>query len=200
MEHYFRVRYTYDLKGMTYVTKSNSVGIPHALILPDCTPNTINKDGSQGCDGTFNKDPQGNPVAFNPADASTLYSYTQKAGQAAVIAGAFKEHRLWLRLLAGRQLVLLTIQIKLDLMLAAANAALIGSDDCNTNFGIIANAQGVGIAPIASSQQLFVIDQDKAWTSTDPKMTIDFKPNDSSLLWYTYATGFKAGGWQLQLL
>ena len=27
-------------------------------------------------------------------------------------------------------------------------------------------------------------------------MTTDFKPNDSSLLWYTYATGFKAGGWQ----
>ena len=60
----------------------------------------------------------------------------------------------------------------------------------------IANAQGVGVAPIADASQLFDIDQEKAWSSTDPKLTIDFKPNDSSLLWYTYATGFKAGGWQ----
>ncbi|MFL2733099.1 MAG: hypothetical protein ACJ0FA_01255 [Gammaproteobacteria bacterium] len=27
-------------------------------------------------------------------------------------------------------------------------------------------------------------------------MTIDYKPNESSMLWYTYATGFKSGGWQ----
>ena len=66
--------------------------------------------------------------------------------------------------------------------------------DCNVTKLLLSTR--CRIAPIASSQQLFVIDQDKAWTSTDPKMTIDFKPNDSSLLWYTYATGFKAGGWQ----
>ena len=160
-------RYTYDLKGMTYITKSNSVGIPHALILPDCTPNTINIDGSQGCDGTFNKDAEGNAVAFNPADASTLYSYTQKAGQAAVVAGAFKEAPAIAQAPGWEAACTFnnTNEIGSDAW-AAANAALIGSNDCNTNFGIIANAQGVGIAPIASSQQLFVIDQDKAWTST----------------------------------
>ncbi len=190
-------RYTYDLKGMTYITKSNSVGIPHALILPDCTPNTINIDGSQGCDGTFNKDAQGNAVAFNPADASTLYSYTQKAGQAAVTALAFKENALLAQAPGWQAACTFNNTNKIGSNAwAAANAALIGSNECNANFEIIANAQGVGIAPIADASQLFKIDQEKAWTSTDPKMTIDFKPNDSSLLWYTYATGFKAGGWQ----
>ena len=35
-----------------------------------------------------------------------------------------------------------------------------------------------------------------SWSSTDPKVTIDYKPTESSMLWYTYATGFKSGGWQ----
>ena len=56
------------------------------------------------------------------------------------------------------------------------------------NFSIIAAAQGVGIAPIASSAQVFTVEKEASWTSTDPKMTIDFKPNDNSLLWYTYST------------
>ena len=40
------------------------------------------------------------------------------------------------------------------------------------------------------------MDQEKSWTSTDPKVTVDFKPDDTSMVWYTYSTGFKAGGWQ----
>ena len=45
-------RYTYDTKGMVYTTSSNSVGIPHSLVLPGCTPNTANAtvlDGAAGC-------------------------------------------------------------------------------------------------------------------------------------------------------
>ena len=45
-------------------------------------------------------------------------------------------------------------------------------------------------------QQLFILNQEKSWTSTDPKLTIDYKPNDNSMVWYTFATGFKGGGWQ----
>ena len=29
-------RYSYDVKGMTYITSSNSVGVPSQLITPDC--------------------------------------------------------------------------------------------------------------------------------------------------------------------
>ena len=56
-------RYTYDTKGMVYTTSSNSVGIPHSLILPGCTPGTANatvQDGAPGC------------AAYAPAAATAL--------------------------------------------------------------------------------------------------------------------------------
>ena len=143
-------RYTYDKKGMRYETKSNSVGVPHSLVLPDCTPTTVNIDGTSGCS------------AFVPGVDATLYTAATYGGQAAVIAGAFA---------AAPELALApgwdaactfdnTNTIGTTAW-AASNAALIASTSCNTNFEIIANAQGVGIAPIASSQQLFVLNQDK---------------------------------------
>ncbi len=203
-------RYTYDNKGMVYKTASNGVGIPDALIIPGCSNQTINRDGSTGCDGTFNKNLAGQAVAFDSNDPSTLYTLTQKAGQAAVIAGALLQpsgaalalaptwsascannfdNRDPSGKLAPEDFIGTETWVGL-------NAGLIGSNVCNNNFAIIANGQGVGISPIASAGQLFTLDQEKSWTSTDPKLTIDFKPDDRSMVWYTYATGFKAGGWQ----
>ena len=178
-------RYTYDKKGMRYETKSNSVGVPHSLVLPDCTPTTVNIDGTTGCSD------------FVPGVNATLYTAATYAGQAAVIAGAFAAAPS-LALAPGWDAACTFDNTNTIGTTAwgASNAALIASTSCNTNFEIIANAQGVGIAPIASAQQLFVLNQDKTWTSTDPKLTIDFKPDDRSMVWYTYATGFKAGGWQ----
>ena len=167
-------RYSYDTKGMTYTTSSNSVGVPHALVLPGCTPNTVNQDGTIGCS------------TFNAADASTLYTTAQKQGQFAVVTGAYAGAPSFIGGLPGWQT---TCQ-------AATDAANIGSAACNANFTILANAQGVGIAPIASVQQVFTVNKQASWSSTDPKVTIDYKPTESSMLWYTYATGFKSGGWQ----
>ena len=31
---------------MTYITGSNSVGVPSQLIIPDCTPTTVTDDGT----------------------------------------------------------------------------------------------------------------------------------------------------------
>jgi outer membrane receptor protein involved in Fe transport len=182
-------RYTYDNKGMRYETKSNSTGVPHSLILPGCTPTTVNPDGSEGCSDFVQLPGAG-------ADAS-IYTSDQYAGQAAVVAGAF-DAAPSLALAPGWQ-ASCTFDNTNTIGSAdwgKANSALIASTACNTNFEIVANAQGVGIAPIASAQQIFTLNQEKSWTSTDPKMTIDFKPNDRSMVWYTYATGFKAGGWQ----
>ena len=178
-------RYTYDNKGMRYETKSNSTGIPHSLILPGCTPTTVNPDGSVGCSD------------FVQGTDATIYTSEQYGGQAAVVAAAvaaaptLASAPTWEASCTFDN----TNTIGSDAW-GVANAALIGSTACNTNFEIVANAQGVGIAPIADASQLFVLNQEKSWTSTDPKMTIDFKPDDRSMVWYTYATGFKAGGWQ----
>ena len=177
-------RYTYDTKGMRYETKSNSTGIPHSLILPDCTPNTVNPDGSVGCSN------------FNGTDAS-LYTAATLGAQAAVIAGAVEAAPLLTQAPGWNASCTFDNTNTIgSTAWAGANVSKIGSDGCKTNFSIVANAQGVGIAPIASAQQIFVLDQEKSWTSTDPKVTIDFKPDDRSMVWYTYATGFKAGGWQ----
>ena len=178
-------RYTYDNKGMRYQTFSNSTGIPHSLILPGCTPNTVNNDGTKGC------------ADFALGVDASIYTEDQYAGHAAIIAGAFAATPE-LASAPGWQASCTfdntnTIGSK---EWGEANSALIASAACNANFEILANAQGVGIAPIADASQLFTIKQEKSWTSTDPKMTIDFKPNERSLVWYTYATGFKAGGWQ----
>ncbi len=204
-------RYTYDHKGMEYQTSSNSVGIPDALIVPDCTDETFNEDGSPGCDGTFNQNLAGQNVAFDANNfAATAYTVKQQAGQAAVIAGALLQAPATAGILSGAGCLAFDNTgdattnpngLSEDDFIGtdgwvAANAALLGSADCNTNFTILANAQGVGIAPIASSAQVFNLQLDKSWSSVDPKLTIDFKPDDRSMVWYTFSTGFKAGGWQ----
>ena len=56
--------------------------------------------------------------------------------------------------------------------------AAAGLSACNA-VHILANQQGIGIAPIKNGHD-FQIDQEKSWTSTDPKLTIDFKPNDAA--------------------
>ena len=166
-------RYSYDTKGMTYTTSSNSVGVPHALVIPGCTPNTINQDGTSGC------------ATFDGTDGS-IYTAAQSAGQFAVITGAY----------AGLPSIIGGLPGWQSTCQAATDAANIGSAACNANFEILANMQGVGIAPIASVQQVFTVNKQASWSSTDPKLTIDYKPTESSMLWYTYATGFKSGGWQ----
>lgn len=177
-------RYTYDTKGMVYTTSSNSVGIPHSLILPDCTPGTANKtvqDGVAGC------------ADYNPADPTTLYTDDQYTGQVRVIAGAVAQ---------GAGAVLpnancISASTNANPITAASEDATAGKTaDCIANFSALAALQGVGIAPIASTAQTFQEVQSASWSSVDPKMTIDFKPNDSSMVWYTYSTGFKGGGWQ----
>ncbi len=155
------------------------------MILPGCAPTTVNNDGTEGC------------ADFVPGVDATLYTQDQYAAHAAIIAGAVAAAPE----LASAPTWNATCTFDNTNTIGseawgAANAALIGTTECNNNFEIIANAQGVGIAPIADASQLFTIKQEKSWTSTDPKMTIDFKPNERSLVWYTYATGFKAGGWQ----
>ncbi|MFL2736394.1 MAG: TonB-dependent receptor [Gammaproteobacteria bacterium] len=164
-------RYTYDVKGMVYTTSSNSTGVPDALVLPGCTSSTINPDGSVGCSD------------FNALNPTSLYTATQYAGQLSVIAGAY----------AAAPSLALAPGWDAACQVATSTA---GSAACMTNFSIIAAAQGVGVAPIASAAQVFTVEKEASWTSTDPKMTIDFKPNDNSLLWYTFSTGFKGGGWQ----
>ena len=182
-------RYTYDYKGMVYQTSSNSTGIPDSLIVPAGT----NIDDTN--DTTF---------------AATAYTAEQKAGQAAVIAGALNKQPLTANILTGA--ACLTFDNTGDTTTnptglsaddfigtagwVAANAALLGTADCNTNFATLASVTGVGISPIADESQIFRLDLDESWSSVDPKLTIDFKPNDISLVWYTYSTGFKAGGWQ----
>lgn len=204
-------RYTYDYKGMVYQTSSNSVGIPDALIIPGCTDQTINEDGSTGCDGTFNQNLLGQDVAFDANDFSgTAYTLQQQSGQAAVIAGALLAQPATAGVLSGAGCLAFDNigdattnpngLAEEDFIgtegWVAANAGLLGTADCNTNFATLASLQGVGIAPIASSAQVFRLDLDESWSSVDPKLTIDFKPNDRSMVWYTYSTGFKAGGWQ----
>ena len=71
-----------------------------------------------------------------------------------------------------------------------------GNADYMAAFGTLVALQGIGIAPIASTAQTFTATNQASWTSTDPKLTIDYKPTDDSMLWFTYATGFKGGGWQ----
>ena len=42
----------------------------------------------------------------------------------------------------------------------------------------------------------FTITPGKTWTSTDPKVTIDYKPIDGVMLYATVSRGFKSGGFQ----
>ena len=76
-------RYTYDNKGMVYQTASNSVGVPDALVIPDCTPTSIKDDGNLGCDDFVDTN--------SATKTNTMYTMKQKIGQAAVVAGALNE-------------------------------------------------------------------------------------------------------------
>ena len=154
-------RYSYDVKGMTYITSSNAVGVPSQLITPDCT---------QTCED------------FDAADPATWYSATMDAQQKAVVDGAIAA--------AGAAAALVTE------FAAITSEDTAGNADYRAAFAKAVELQGVGIAPIASVANVFEVNKKASWTSTDPKMTIDYKPNDNSMVWFTVATGYKGGGWQ----
>ena len=63
-------RYTYDTKGMTYITSSNAIGVPGNLITPCCQSAL-----QPGCS------------SYSAGSATANYSDTQKAGQKAVVDG-----------------------------------------------------------------------------------------------------------------
>ena len=153
-------RYTYDTKGMTYITSSNAVGVPGGLVIP----NNLAAAG------------------FNPANPSTHYTAQTFAGQKAVVDGGIAA--------LGAQAAAIPTLAAIDANDTAGNA------DYMAAFGTLVALQGIGIAPIASTAQTFTATNQASWTSTDPKLTIDYKPTDDSMLWFTYATGFKGGGWQ----
>ena len=153
-------RYTYDTKGMTYITSSNAVGVPAQLVIP----NNLTAAG------------------FNPANPATHYTAQTFAGQKAVVDGGIAA--------LGAQAAAIPTLAAIDANDTAGNADYIAA------FGTLVALQGIGIAPIASSAQTFTATNQASWTSTDPKLTIDYKPTDDSMLWFTYATGFKGGGWQ----
>ena len=150
-------RYTYDTKGMTYITSSNAVGVPGQLVIP-------------------------NGTNINPAVATTHYTAQTFAGQKAVVDGAVAA--------MGAQAAAIPTLAAIDGTGSAGDADYIAA------FGTLVALQGIGIAPIASTAQTFTATNQASWTSTDPKLTIDYKPTDDSMLWFTYATGFKGGGWQ----
>ena len=199
-------RYTYDTKGMVYTTSSNSVGIPHSLVLPDCTPNTASAtvlDGATGCTAYFTAlatslGDDGQPGTADDGAAipgTVLYTDEQFAGQVAVVSGALDAMPQLANLLpSGGNCT--ASQLADPLAALAADIAAGKGAACMGDFSAIAAIQGIGIAPIASSAQTFQEAQEASWSSVDPKLTIDFKPDDSSMLWYTFATGFKGGGWQ----
>jgi outer membrane receptor protein involved in Fe transport len=154
-------RYSYDVKGMTYITSSNAVGVPAQLITPDCT---------QTC------------ADFDAGDPSTWYSAALDASQKAVVDGAIAA--------SGAAAALVTE------FAAITSEDTAGNADYRAAFAKAVELQGVGIAPIASVANVFEVNKKASWSSTDPKMTIDYKPNDKSMVWFTVATGYKGGGWQ----
>ena len=188
-------RYTYDTKGMVYTTSSNSVGIPHSLVLPDCTPETANSDvlgGAAGCAEYLAAltDLQNNGT---PIPGTVLYTDEQYAGQVAVVDGVAASPGAAALLPSGGACTASELE---GLAGVAADIQAGKTADCMGDFSAIVAMQGIGIAPIASPVQTFREAQSASWSSVDPKMTIDFKPNENSMVWYTYSTGFKGGGWQ----
>ena len=165
-------RYSYDVKGMTYITSSNSVGIPSQLVVPNCTNAAITD-----CDSLL----PGNQT-FNAADPATWYTTSLDVAQKAVVDGAIAA--------AGAAAAL----VPEFAAISAADTA--GNADYRAAFAKAVELQGVGIAPIASVANVFEVNKKASWSSTDPKLTIDYKPNDNSMLWFTVATGYKGGGWQ----
>ena len=167
------VRYSYDVKGMTYITSSNSVGIPSQLVVPNCTNAAI-----IDCDPLV----PGNQ-AFNAADPSTWYTTSLDVGQKAVVDAALATMSNTLKALTpGFQ--------NID------SNSVAGDADYRLAFATALSGQPIGIAPIASVANVFEVNKKASWSSTDPKITIDYKPNDNSMLWFTVATGYKGGGWQ----
>ena len=154
-------RYSYDVKGMTTITSSNSVGVPAQLLTPDCT---------QTC------------TDFDPADPGTWYTTALDGSQKAVVDGA----------IAGAG----ALAALIPEFAAITGADTAGNSDYRAAFAKAVELQGVGIAPIASAANAFEVNKKASWSSTDPKMTIDYKPNDDSMLWFTVASGYKGGGWQ----
>ena len=155
-------RYTYDTKGMTYITSSNAVGVPGSLIIPD------NLTGA----------------GFNPADGSTHYTATTFAGQKNVVDGTIAAFA-----------ALGPFAPSIAALDAIDANSVAGDAEYRAAFAAVLDIQGVGIAPIASSAQTFTANNQASWSSTDPKLTIDYK-DDNGMTWFTYATGFKSGGWQ----
>ena len=154
-------RYSYDVKGMTYITSSNSVGVPSQLLMPDCTATCAD---------------------FNAADPATWYTAALDISQKAVVDGA----------IAGAG----ALAALIPEFAAITGADTAGNADYRAAFAKAVELQGVGIAPIASVANVFEVNKKASWSSTDPKMTIDYKPNDNSMLWFTVASGYKGGGWQ----
>ena len=160
------VRYSYDVKGMTYITGSNSVGVPSQLVAPD------NMTGGN----------------FDPSIGATHYTTETLVKQKAVVDGA---------ILATPAALLPSITELADITDAdKANVSAAGNSRYQAAFAKVVEMQGIGIAPIGSAANVFEVNKKASWSSTDPKMTIDYKPNDDSMLWFTVATGYKGGGWQ----
>ena len=166
-------RYSYDVKGMTYITSSNSVGVPSQLITPDCTDATVTD-----CDSLL----PGNQT-FDQADPATWYTTALDKQHQAVVDGAIAA------LPAGAAALISEFA-------AIDDTSVAGDSNYRAAFAKVVELQGIGIAPIASSANVFEVNKKASWSSTDPKMTIDYKPDDNSMLWFTVATGYKGGGWQ----
>ena len=164
-------RYSYDVKGMTYITSSNSVGVPSQLVVPDC------RAGIADCDALL----PGNQT-FDAADPATWYSTALDVGQKAVVDGAI--------------LAVGALAAAIPEFAAISGADTAGNADYRAAFAKAVELQGVGIAPIASVANVFEVNKEASWSSTDPKLTIDYKPDDRSMLWFTVASGYKGGGWQ----
>ena len=167
------VRYSYDVKGMTYITSSNSVGIPSQLVVPNCTSALI-----QDCDPLL----PGNQT-FDAADPATWYTTSLDVGQKAVVDLA----------LAGMSDTLKALTPGFQNI---DSNSVAGDADYRLAFATALSGQAIGIAPIASVANVFEVNKKASWSSTDPKITIDYKPNDNSMVWFTAATGYKGGGWQ----
>ena len=159
-------RYSYDVKGMTYITGSNSVGVPSQIIAPDNT----------------------NSASFDQLDVTTWYTARTFGAQKAVVDGAIAALPA-AALAAVTELAAITDADK-------ANPLAAGNSRYRDAFAKVVELQGIGIAPIGSATNVFEVNKKASWSSTDPKMTIDYKPDDRSMLWFTVATGYKGGGWQ----
>ena len=174
-------RYTYDTKGMTYVTSSNAIGIPSSLIAPACQSKL-----QPGCSAYTQGSPTANysmPFDLNGNGKIDADEAGQYGGQKGLVDKVLEG-------MPAAQIAAVPAFAAID------NNSVIGGTEYQAAFAALVAQQGVGIAPIASSAQTFTAKNKASWSSTDPKITIDYKPTDESMLWFTYATGFKGGGWQ----